>query len=109
VGASTPEDAERRITTQLWRAVCFAAGGVNTRSPHCALSSLVLAPGDIDGLSARMPCPDACSQVEASAGKLGLGKVKTATYRAACMQGWASAPTNDIQRAVWDEVRAKRD
>ena len=107
VGAPTPEVAERRITTQLWRAVCFAAGGVNTRSPHCALSSVVLAPEDIDGLSARMPCPEACSQVEASAGKLGLGKVRTATYRTACIQGWAPAPTNGYQRAIWDEVKEK--
>ena len=105
--APTPEIAERRIATQLWRAVCFAAGGINTRSPHCALSSTVLAPEDIDTLSARMPNPEACAQVEASAGKLGLGKVRTVTYRAACLQGWAPAPTNDHQRAIWDEVKAK--
>ena len=105
---TAPDVASRRLSTQLWRAVCFAAGGVNTRSPHCALSSTVLSAGDIDALSARMPNPDACAQVAASAGKLGLGKVRTATYRAACMQGWAPAPTNDIQRAIWDEVKGKK-
>jgi len=104
---TAPDVASRRLATQLWRAVCFAAGGVNTRSPHCALSSTVLSAEDIDGLSARMPNPDACAQVLASAERLGLARVRTATYRAACMQGWAPAPTNDIQRAVWDEVKGK--
>ena len=51
---------------------------------------------------------DISAQVEASAGKLGLGKIRTATYRAACMQGWAPVPTNDTQRAVWDEIRGKQ-
>ena len=104
---TSPEVLSRRLATQLWRAVCFAAGGVNTRSPHCALSSLVLSAGDIDGLSARMPCPEACAMVGESAGRLGLAKVRTTTYRVACMQGWAPQPTNDLQRAVWDEVKAK--
>ena len=24
----------------------------------------------------------------------------------ACREGWASAPTNDVQKAIWDKVRA---
>jgi hypothetical protein len=106
-GAASPEVEARRVTTQLWRAVCFATGGVNTRSPHCALSATVLAAEDLDTLTAFMPCPEACAQVEASAAKLGLAKVRTATYRSACLQGWAPAPTNDFQRAIWEELRVK--
>ena len=26
-------------------------------------------------------------------------------YRTACREGWAPAPTNDIQKAIWNEVR----
>ena len=26
------------------------------------------------------------------------------TYRTACQQGWAPAPTNDVQKAIWNEV-----
>ena len=28
------------------------------------------------------------------------------TYRKACEQGWAPAPTNDVQKAIWDKVHA---
>ena len=26
------------------------------------------------------------------------------TYDRACQEGWAPAPTNDVQKAIWDEV-----
>ncbi len=26
------------------------------------------------------------------------------TYRKACEEGWAPAPTNDVQKAIWDKV-----
>ena len=28
------------------------------------------------------------------------------TYKKACQEGWVSAPTNDIQKAIWDKVHA---
>ena len=28
------------------------------------------------------------------------------TYKKACEEGWAPAPTNDIQKAIWDKVHA---
>jgi len=31
--------------------------------------------------------------------------VYAARTREACQEGWAPAPTNDIQKAIWNEVR----
>ena len=39
-------------------------------------------------------------------GALGVVPAETATYRQACREGWAPAPTNDVQRAIWDRYRA---
>lgn len=36
----------------------------------------------------------------------GFVQSRLMSYRAACMQGLATAPTNEIQKAVWDEVHA---
>jgi hypothetical protein len=36
----------------------------------------------------------------------GLVAPRTAPYYRACYEGWAPAPTNDFQKAVWDEVHA---
>ena len=35
---------------------------------------------------------------------LGVTKSKMTTYRQACQEGWAAAPTNLYQQAVWNEI-----
>lgn len=35
---------------------------------------------------------------------IGMTKQVTATYRKACMEGWAPAPTNDVQKAIWNKA-----
>lgn len=34
----------------------------------------------------------------------GVMPARKGTYESACQQGWAPAPTNDIQKAIWDKV-----
>lgn len=36
--------------------------------------------------------------------KLGVTQKEMTTYRKACREGWAPAPTNDVQKAIWDKV-----
>jgi hypothetical protein len=35
---------------------------------------------------------------------MGVTPTLVAHYRQACKQGWAPAPTNDVQRAIWNKV-----
>ena len=37
---------------------------------------------------------------------LGVIPAQRATYLKACEEGWAPAPTNDVQKAIWDKVHA---
>lgn len=36
----------------------------------------------------------------------GMSPRKFASYKMACEEGWAPAPTNDVQKAIWDKVHA---
>ncbi len=36
----------------------------------------------------------------------GLVAPRAVPYKIACQQGWAPAPTNDVQKAIWDKVHA---
>lgn len=36
---------------------------------------------------------------------LGVKPAHERTYRQACKEGWAPAPTNEIQQAIWNQVR----
>ena len=38
--------------------------------------------------------------------KLGVAVRRRVSYHKACEERWAPAPTNDIQRAIWDKVHA---
>ena len=53
------------------------------------------------GLVAVPKAPAAGTNAVASAQRF-------ATYRRACVEGWAPRPTNDVQRAIWRSVAAER-
>ena len=36
----------------------------------------------------------------------GVTPLRRTIYRRACQEGWAPAPTNDVQKAIWDKVHA---
>lgn len=38
---------------------------------------------------------------------LGITQSRKTSYRKACMEGWAPAPTNDYQKVIWEEIHAK--
>ena len=31
------------------------------------------------------------------------------TYKSACEQGWAPAPTNDVQKAIWERAKSDKE
>ena len=96
-----------RFEKELWRSVAFAAGGIESMSPHCSLK-YVKVPADLDGLDCKMLSPEVTSHISRNASKLEFGRKVTTTYRHACIEGWAPTPTNDYQRAVWDRVMAEK-
>ena len=67
----------------------------------------VLKPEDLDQIDIKMTVP-----AELAAGMTknlrlrGVTEFKTTSYLVACREGWAPAPTNDIQKAIWEKVHA---
>ena len=49
---------------------------------------------------------DVIARLEQSLANAGVTPAQMSTYLAACKQGWAPAPTNDVQKAIWDKVHA---
>ena len=60
---------------------------------------------DLDYVEPILPI-DAKTMAVEHADKRGLKPFGKSTYRAACAEGWAPAPTNDVQRKIWDEIHA---
>ncbi len=59
---------------------------------------------DLDKCKVDRPGPSTLNSSHESAIFFGIEPLKVASYMRACQEGWAPAPTNDIQKAIWNEV-----
>ena len=60
---------------------------------------------DLDLIEDGLPM-DNISSMAQHLQKLGLTRERIVPYRKAVQEGWAPAPTNEYQKAVWDKVHA---
>lgn len=102
-GAAADVVAER-VQKELARAGLFLLG--SGYSPTPCLARPVANLKELDELKLVTPSPDSLTHLKASA-KVGVDQIRFATYRDACREGWAPAPTNDVQKVIWEEYHAK--
>lgn len=95
----------QRVRREMWRVFAMVNGGANTRMGKCVLQT-VLKLKDIDALDAEAFCPEPVNQILEHLDALGVKKYQRTTYETACKEGWAPAPTNDVQQAIWDKAHA---
>ena len=50
------------------------------------------------------PFPNLMDPILGHLEKLGLEMMQVRNYRQACQEGWAPAPVDDVQKAIWDKV-----
>lgn len=60
---------------------------------------------ELDRMEGRAIAPSSLTQISYSLQKLGLAQARPCTYEQACVEGWAPAPTNDVQREIWNDVK----
>lgn len=89
-----------RARRQVLRAFALLAGsgrrGVESPS---AVNSIA----DLDLCRDALPM-DVVTPIAAYLGNYGMTRKIITSYRKACQEGWAPAPTNDAQKAIWDKV-----
>lgn len=97
-----------RLRKEMSRAFAFLCGGVNTqyeRTPVNSCASLK----DLDYIDMDEVPADLITRFRTYTPGYGVTPAITATYKTACRRGWASPPTNDVQRAIWEKVHAVPD
>lgn len=99
-----PEKLATRLRKEISRGVAFAFGCSypmttgNVMDPIFSLSDLDRPIVEMLGVPQR-PTIDRVSEKV-----FGMKRYKLSNYRIACQEGWAPAPSNDYQRAIWKEV-----
>lgn len=97
------ERRSRRLRLEMFRAAAMAAGlGIAMNQP-CVMAP-VSSLKDIDMIRMDRFSPESANVFEGAAERIGISKVSVKGYRQACREGWAPAPTNDVQKAIWDKV-----
>ena len=94
---------EARVRKELARVASILFGGIGSTNPGNILSSIKSA-DDLDVFPNDKLPADALNRCFGFLRLLGVRQYHYVSYRRACQEGWAPAPTNDIQKAIWDEV-----
>ena len=99
------EKLEERFAKVYWHATVRALGG-----GYAAVKPSVMTPFNdlksLDAISTTKLSPDVVNMLINTGALYGITTITIASYRTACRNGWAPAPTNDVQKAIWDEVHA---
>ena len=98
------EQLARRMQQQLWRAASFALGAADSRIENCVMN-VVTKPSDLDALNIA-PYAEYLGKMMQHARALGMEPRRIAPYRRAVEEGWAEKPSDEIEQAIWDEVKA---
>ena len=96
-------NAPSRLEKETMRALTFLCGGTASGYPN-PMTYPVTDVRQLDLIEAPDLPIDVIQRMQMYLEKLGVTPSKQATYRTACKQGWAPAPTNDVQKAIWDKV-----
>ena len=104
--ADNPDETTLRQRTikEMWRALGLSLGCAYSATQPCVMSE-VRSLSDLDAIP-RIMGPEAQSKVDVTARRRGVVPIQYVSYRQACEEGWAPAPTNDVQKAIWDKVHA---
>lgn len=94
-----------RTNKEIMRGFLFAGNGADSQSSG-SLMATMLKPADLDQIPSYRPPVDVAARMVKGMEKLGLERWEMATYREACQEGWAPTPTNEFQKAIWNQVHS---
>ena len=107
-GAPSPDVLEKRMRREMWRVFGQLLGSADCSYRNCVLVP-VTSMEQIDSMKANMFCPDPYGRVRSHLKAIGVQPYLRTSYRHACQEGWAPAPTNGYQQAIWEKVKADKE
>ena len=97
----------QRVRREMWRALGFLYGA-SSDTEMCVLQNISTV-RDLDGIRANALSQYPLIRIQKRLPEIGITPIHVATYREACEKGWAPAPTNEFQKAIFDQVKADKE
>lgn len=94
-----------RIEKELFRSLGFTLGGYMVSRTACVMD-IVYSRDELDANTTMLLSPMRRVGINKAAEKLKIPTLRKTLYSTAVRQGWAPAPTNEAQKAIWDKVHA---
>lgn len=94
-----------RTQMELVRAFVMLCGGLSSSEIGSILYP-VSTPIDLDTIKEMSLPYDAVNRMMPYLQTFGVTPIYRRSYKTACQEGWAPAPTNDNQKAIWEKVHA---
>jgi hypothetical protein len=99
------KNIDARFTKEFIRVTTIAFGASLSRFNGSPLSSVTNA-SMLDRYPTDNYTFDCQQAIVKNLCNLGMSPIIRTSYKKACQEGWAPAPTNEYQKAVWDKVHA---
>ena len=94
-----------RVQKELTRGFSLLAGSQDSNYPESLLGCITSPEGLDKHADCRLPV-DIMARFTPYLAGYGVKPYVLSTYKKACEDGWAPAPTNDVQKVIWDKVHA---
>ena len=100
------KNLSRRLFQEMWRTLGYVGGAISSGHERCVLNP-VFSADDLDKCLPDTLSPEAAMRMPDYLRAMGIKPFTRMTFRDACKRGVAPQPTNDYQRAIFQEERAK--
>lgn len=101
------DKADSRVQKEMVRAFIILCGGGTSDLGHPILDA-ISGVDQLDAVPYGFP-QDVIGRLERYMAQMGVTPYYQTTYRRACHLGWAPPPTNDVQRAIWEKIKAEKE
>ena len=103
-GGDDPSAPEMRVSKEVWRAIGFV-GGLGFSPEENDIMQPFYTIKELDDSRYPFIQPMNMARMQKMWKHFGVKKERRIPYRVAVQEGWAAQPTNDVQKAIWEEVR----
>ena len=104
-GGDDPSLPELRVAKEVWRAMGFI-GGIGFSKAENDMMQPYYTLEELDGNNNPFIQPMNMLKMQKFWTRFGVKRARRLPYRVAVQEGWAQPPTNDYQRAIWEEIHS---
>jgi len=97
-------DVAGRTQKEVVRGFAFVCGAASSQRPNSLLDAQMADLDRLDLVSMVEIPGDVNLRIGAYLKTIGVTPWRNFTYKRACIEGWAPAPTNEYQKAIWDKI-----